>query len=101
MTKPKKVFKILIIDDEPDILELLAEEFKLNGHYVSTAMSGNEAIQILQDKHFDIILSDYRMPNGNGMDILKFVTTLIKQPQFFFLSVHSDESVYECLKAGA
>jgi DNA-binding NtrC family response regulator len=93
--------KILIIDDEPDILELLVEEFKFHGYDVLSAACGNEAIEILKNERFDVIVSDYKMPNGNGMAVLKFVSTLEKKPFFFFISGQSDTSVEECILAGA
>ena len=44
----KKNITVLIIDDEPDILELMEEEFRYCGYNTLTAMSGNEAVQVLQ-----------------------------------------------------
>lgn len=93
--------KILIIDDEPEILELISEEFKYNGHTVETADSGNEAVKILTSNSFDVVLSDFRMPRGNGMSVLNFVNTLNPRPRFYFVSGQADESVDECLRKGA
>ncbi len=93
--------KILIIDDEPDILELMSQEFRYRGHSVETASSGNEAVEILTRNFFDVVLSDFKMPNGNGITVLNFVNTLHPRPQFYFASGQADMSVDECLKKGA
>lgn len=93
--------KILIVDDEMDILELMAEEFTLKGHEVSLAQSGNEAVTILKVKQFDVVVSDFKMPNGNGMMILEFVNSLNPRPVFYFVSGQADISVAECIRAGA
>jgi len=92
---------VLIIDDEPDILEILSEEFKHNGYAVTSASSGDEAIGILKNIKFDIVLSDYKMPNGNGMKVLEFINSLSDKPVFYFCSGQADVSVEECLKGGA
>jgi len=97
----KKKFKILIVDDCPEILLIMEKGFKFHGHQVNTATSGDEAIEILLNKGFDVIISDYQMPNGNGMELLSFVTTMNKPPIFYFLSGQADSSVEDCLKAGA
>ena len=93
--------KILIVDDEPDILDLMADEFKYRGYSVNIALSGGEAIQVLKKDTFDIILSDYKMPNGNGMTLLNYVNSLSIRPLFFFVSGQSDMSINDCLSAGA
>lgn len=92
---------ILIVDDELDILELVAEEFKYYGYNVNIASSGNEAIEILKKEKFDLVISDYRMPNGNGMTILNHIKNMTNPPIFIFVSGQADVSVEECLKAGA
>lgn len=93
--------RILIVDDERDILELMADEFKFYGHEIEVAVSGNEAIEKLKLFQFDVIVSDYRMPNGNGMTLLNYVNTLVIKPIFFFFSGQSDASIEECLFNGA
>jgi DNA-binding NtrC family response regulator len=93
--------KILIIDDEPDILELLVEEFKFHGYEVLSAACGNDAIEILKTERCEVIVSDYKMPNGNGMAVLTFAKTLSWKPIFFFISGQPETSVEECISAGA
>ncbi len=64
--------KLLIVDDEPDILESLCDLFHaaLDGVQCRTAASGTQALEILQKGGVDLILSDYKMPGMNGLDLL-------------------------------
>lgn len=93
--------KVLVVDDEMDILELMAEEFTIRGHEVSIAQSGNDAVEILKVKIFDVVISDFKMPNGNGMVVLEFVNLLNPRPIFYFVSGQADISIERCLEAGA
>jgi DNA-binding NtrC family response regulator len=100
MTKQKNLI-VLIVDDEPDILELMEEEFKYCGYSTLTAICGNDAVKILNEKPVDIVVSDYKMPNGNGMTVLSNVNKMDKKPHFFFVSGQADVSVEDALSAGA
>lgn len=100
--KINKNIAVLIIDDEPDILELMEEEFRYCGYNTLTATSGNEAVQILQKTPIDIVVSDYKMPNGNGMVVLDYVNKMSQgRPLFYFVSGQADVSIEDALKAGA
>lgn len=80
-----KKLKILLIDDELDILDILSDEFIFRGHYCTKSLSGNEAIEILKLEHFDVVVSDFKMSNGNGTKVLEFVTTLSSKPKFYLM----------------
>lgn len=92
---------VLIVDDEPDILELMEEEFRYCGYKTLTAVCGNDAIKILDSKHIDIVVSDYKMPNGNGMAVLSHVSNMKEKPIFFFVSGQADVSTEDAIRAGA
>lgn len=53
-------FKVLIVDDDIDVLSYMAEEFNNHGHHVRLASSGNEAIEILKKENIDSVISGYR-----------------------------------------
>lgn len=92
---------VLIVDDEPDILELMEEEFRYCGYQTITAVCGNDAIKILESQHIDIVVSDYKMPNGNGMAVLSHVNKMGQRPVFFFVSGQADVSTEDAVRAGA
>ncbi|GAB4367946.1 MAG: hypothetical protein Kow00114_26930 [Kiloniellaceae bacterium] len=57
---------ILIIDDEPDVAQMLGDILTAQGHRVVTAASGQKALRLLEGQRFDVILSDVRMPELDG-----------------------------------
>lgn len=93
--------RILVVDDEPDILELLSEELQFEGFETIEASSGNEAIEKLQSNIVDAIVSDYKMPNGNGKVLLDFVKNdYNSHPLFYFVSGQADMSFEDALNEG-
>ncbi len=65
--------KILIIEDDPQMRQGLEEIFSGEGYSVSTAISGREALNLLEKEEFDIVLADVVMPHVGGLDVLKEV----------------------------
>ena len=63
--------KILFVDDEENILRSLKRLFLDENYEVFTATNGNEGLKLLEEHKFSLILSDYRMPEMNGVDFLK------------------------------
>ncbi len=96
---------ILIADDEPDILELMVEEFEDNGFTVVSANCGDDGAILIKEQgtSIQVVLSDFKMPNGSGMVILEEVLKMPEgqRPDFFFVSGQSDIPVQDCLDKGA
>ena len=63
--------KILIVDDEPDIVEFISYNLKGKGYLISTARDGVEAIRKAKDFRPDLILLDIMMPNIDGIQTIK------------------------------
>ncbi|MBS1985050.1 MAG: response regulator [Bdellovibrionales bacterium] len=61
---------ILVVDDEEDLRESLKRKFARHGFNVATAESGNKALQVCQSHAFDVVLTDVRMANGTGIELL-------------------------------
>ena len=74
---PKKEdITVLLADDEPDILELVEEEFSFEGYKTLTATCGNDGAELVKENQIDVVISDYKMPNGDGMTILQEVNKI-------------------------
>lgn len=71
-------YKILLVDDEPDILEFLAYNLKKEGFQVQTAQNGREALKVAQEQLPHLIVLDVMMP---GMDGIETCEEIKKQPQ--------------------
>jgi DNA-binding NtrC family response regulator len=101
MAAAKKNITVLVVDDEKDILELIEDEFKYQGYDTLTATCGNDAVEILKKNEVQVVVSDFKMPNGNGMSVLAHVSQMAKKPFFFFVSGQADVSSDAAIKAGA
>src|SRR5690606_29882080 len=62
---------ILLVEDEPDILESLEEVLEGRGHHVTAANDGAQAMGLLDHRHFDLAICDVRLPKVNGMQIFQ------------------------------
>jgi two-component system alkaline phosphatase synthesis response regulator PhoP len=96
--------KILIVDDEPDIVEFISYNLKSKGYTISTARDGMEAIRKAKEVRPDLILMDVMMPNKDGIQAVKELRQIpdFENTIIIFLTALSDEkSEIEGLKTGA
>ncbi|MCP4584145.1 MAG: response regulator [candidate division Zixibacteria bacterium] len=63
--------KILVVDDEPDVVSTLIESLDALGYQAIGAANGVEALEIIEKDSFDLVITDIRMPEKNGIDLLK------------------------------
>jgi two-component system response regulator PilR (NtrC family) len=92
----------LIIDDEPDIRELL--EITLSRMDINCICSENlnDAYKLLQEHKFDICLTDMRLPDGNGLELVAFIQEKHPQLPIAVITAHGNmESAIQALKSGA
>lgn len=94
--------KILVIDDEKSILDLLSVVFKKEGYQVETSLSGKKGIELIEKNDFDLILCDIRMPQINGLEVLKKVKTKKSDiPVVMITAYGTIKQAVGALKAGA
>jgi two-component system response regulator CpxR len=75
----QKNLKILIADDEKELLDVLRELLELDGHNVTVAYDGEKALQICKENKFDIVFADISMPGMDGIDLTKELLVLDKE----------------------
>lgn len=93
---------VLVVDDEPDIRELLELTLIKMGIGVSVAGSVAEARQRLAETRFDLCLTDMRLPDGEGLDLVRHIATLgVDLPVAVITAYGSAENAVAALKAGA
>ena len=66
-----EVEKILVVDDEPSILKLLKEVLTQWGYHVACVGTGAEALEAIRTERFDAAITDIRMPEMSGLDLLR------------------------------
>lgn len=86
--------KVLIADDEPDILEILKYNLEKEGYTVITAKDGDEALQKAKQTAPDLIVLDMMMPKRSGMEVCEVLRaqTAFKNTLIMFLTALSDET---------
>ena len=96
--------KILIADDEPDILEIIQYNLTREGYQVLTAKDGDDALMKAKSFLPDLIILDIMMPNKNGVEVCEILRkqTAFKDTLIIFLTALSDEgSQVKGLETGA
>jgi two-component system response regulator (stage 0 sporulation protein F) len=93
---------LLIVDDERDLVEILAFEFEHRGAHVFQAFNGREAVEILKREPVKLVLSDIRMPGGDGTGLLRAA----KQdnpgrPEILFMTGFADIEPADAYELGA
>jgi len=100
MTKPQA--RILIVDDEDDICELLAINLKRSNLNSVTSASVTAAKNELSNNHFDVCITDMRLPDGTGLDLIKYIQhNYPNLPVVMITAFGCIETAIEALKAGA
>lgn len=94
--------KILVVDDEENIRTIIKRAFQKEGFTVMTASSGNEALKELEKSPFDLVITDLKMPDGDGISLLKKIHSLSPDTIVMVITAYaSTESAVEAMKAGA
>ena len=94
--------KVLVVDDEPDLLELLELTLSRMGLDTSRAQSVGEAIKTLDSQSFDLCLTDMRLPDGEGLRVVEHITEKGLDVPVAVITAHgSAENAVAALKAGA
>jgi CheY-like chemotaxis protein/predicted regulator of Ras-like GTPase activity (Roadblock/LC7/MglB family) len=86
--------RILIVDDDPDLLFLVAHGIKNLGpdYQVSTASSGNSALEHVQKHRFDLVVTDYMMPEMTGIDLVREVRQTSPNICFILMTAHHESA---------
>ncbi len=93
---------ILVVDDERSICELLEITFRKEGHRVEVAFSGEAARRKLESQIFDIVVSDIRLPDTDGVELLKFSKEVSPSSVFLLITgVPTIDSAIAAVNAGA
>ncbi len=88
---------ILIIDDEPDIRELLALRARLDGYAVQIAMDGQEGLERHRERHADLVIVNMRMPRLGGLETIAALRDEL--PALPIISLSADEALLQEARA--
>lgn len=94
--------KILVVDDEQSLRDVLSIMLKRAGYAVTSAMDGEEAIEFLNKEIFDLVITDLRMPKLDGMEVLKAVKSASPETVVLIITAFATaDSAVEAMKQGA
>lgn len=97
-----ETIRILLADDEPDIIDPLKEHLFIEGYDVKTAFDGEEAISLMSKGKYDAIILDLYMPKIDGFDVLKAIKKTSPATKVIILSGHAfPENIKKCKEYGA
>jgi CheY-like chemotaxis protein len=94
--------KVLIVDDEKDFLDIIAERIGARGMDVSTATSAEDALNMVEEESFDVVIMDFMMPALDGFKALKLMKAKRPDVQIILLTGNvPDEKRMEAKALGA
>ncbi len=97
-----EAFRVLVVDDEPDFLETLVKRLKRRKVDASGVSSGVEAMQLLEQEHFDVVILDIRMPGMDGLETLREMKRKRPLMEVILLTGHASvESGMQGMQLGA
>jgi CheY-like chemotaxis protein len=98
----QKNLKILVVDDEEVVAEVLGKLMEVDGHNVTVTLEAEKALEIYQKEKFDIVFTDISMPGMNGIDLTQKLLELDKNAKIAAVTGHvGTQEVEKILNAGA
>jgi two-component system phosphate regulon response regulator PhoB len=96
--------RVLVVEDETEIRDLIALHLKREGHQVEAVSSAEDALTLLEKKHFELVALDWMLPGASGVDVLQRVRRMKDRSDLAILMVTAKaeaEDIVEGLEAGA
>ena len=94
--------RVLIVDDEPDICELVSMSIGGAGYITDTVLTSKAAIKKLKENHYDLVFTDIRLPDGDGIDLLSYVQKNFPRLPVCIMTAHGNmDMAVRALRLGA
>ena len=93
---------VLVVDDDASILGVVAEVLEDDGYVVSTAGTGEEAIELMENNEFSLVMSDIRLPGINGVQVLEHIKRTSPRTNVIMITSHGSlDTSIDAIKHGA
>ncbi len=94
--------KVLLVDDEQQFVEILAQRLETRGFQVSSAFDGDQAISFMGEHEVDVVILDVQMPGRNGIETLQEIKRMAPITEVIMLTGHATvETAIQGMKLGA
>ena len=98
----EKINRVLIVDDEESLADALSEFLSLRGYEVNTATNPRQALALIHEKAFSVVVSDLRLPGMNGVELLEHVMDVDPETIVIIMTGYASvQSAVDALKKGA
>jgi len=99
--KEIKTIKFIIVDDEQFIINIIKEALELSGYTVYSATNGKKALEIIKSERIDILITDVRMPEISGLELIEMVKEINNEMEVIIITGYADhEMIIRALKIG-
>ncbi len=93
--------KVLLVDDEADILKVIGSRIKSWGYELVEAINGKEAVKLVRENKADLVILDYMLPDMDGVVVLKEIRKISKKiPVIMFTAYPNPTSMHDADKLG-
>jgi signal transduction histidine kinase/CheY-like chemotaxis protein len=98
----EKTADILVVDDEVIVTSLIRDALEDEGYEIETASSGESALELVNQHHFDLVISDIRMPRMDGIELIKRIREHLPNISIIFMTGYANlQSAKNAIKQGA
>jgi two-component system, NtrC family, response regulator HydG len=102
MSEPSEPLRVLVIDDDEALAETIAESLERRGHAVTVCTSGKPGVAKLEREPFDVVLTDLKMADLGGLDVVKRSRAVLPDAEVFVITGFGDvKTAVEAMKLGA
>ena len=102
MANSKEKYRILVVDDSVNTLEVIQRNLTSQGYRVFIAQRVDEAIRILESTSIDLVITDYKMPKVSGLDLIKHIRENFKNTEVMMITGYASvEGAVLAVKTGA
>ena len=100
MSDDSSHLSILFVEDHADTARMITKLLETMGHEVQTASSVEDAVKIVIERQFDLIISDVGLPDGSGVGLIHGIRPFCDAPAIALTAYSSEEDIARCLRAG-
>jgi len=98
----KRSLRVLLVEDEADLRDAIREVLMTKGFSVDAASNGSEALRFVRGREYQVVVSDIRLPNIDGIELARLLSRRVRSPRIVLMTASSDrDTVRQGYEAGA